>query len=88
MRFEGFLKSWNDERGFGFIEPVKGGDEIFVHIKALPARSGRPQVIQALSFEIACCPHCKLGRWHVVGLWIADRAALAAITPTGCRGAP
>jgi len=27
MRVEGKLKSWNDERGFGFIEPLKGGDE-------------------------------------------------------------
>lgn len=38
MRFEGLLKSLNDERGFGFIEPVQGGDEIFVHIKTLRAQ--------------------------------------------------
>jgi uncharacterized membrane protein YsdA (DUF1294 family)/cold shock CspA family protein len=46
------LKSWNDDRGFGFIEPVQGGQEIFVHIKAFPPRSGRPQVNQPMSFEI------------------------------------
>jgi hypothetical protein len=28
MRFEGQLKSWNAERGFGFIEPADGGQEI------------------------------------------------------------
>jgi len=51
-RFEGRLKSWNDDRGFGFIEPVLGGQEIFVHIKSFPARSGRPQVSQPVSFEV------------------------------------
>ncbi|HSW04962.1 DUF1294 domain-containing protein [Aquabacterium sp.] len=52
MRFDGHLKSWNDERGFGFIEPVQGGQEIFIHIKAFPAGTGRPAVGQALSFEV------------------------------------
>ena len=32
MRYEGRLTQWNDERGFGFIEPVQGGDKVFVHI--------------------------------------------------------
>lgn len=59
MRFEGYLKSWNDERGFGFVEPVKGGDEIFVHIKALPPRSGRPELNQLLSFEVELGPQGK-----------------------------
>jgi uncharacterized membrane protein YsdA (DUF1294 family)/cold shock CspA family protein len=52
MRFEGTLKAWNDERGFGFIEPVQGGQEIFVHIKSFPAGTGRPVVGLWLSFEI------------------------------------
>jgi cold shock CspA family protein len=32
MRFHGTLKTWNDERGFGFIQPQPGHDEIFAHI--------------------------------------------------------
>lgn len=52
MRQEGILKTWNDERGFGFIEPLQGGQEIFVHIKAFPARSARPEVGAVLSFEV------------------------------------
>lgn len=52
MRFSGTLKSWNDDRGFGFIEPSQGGQEIFVHIKAFPSGTGRPLMGQALSFEI------------------------------------
>ncbi len=52
MQFSGILKSWNDDRGFGFIEPAQGGQEIFVHIKAFPAGTGRPLVGQQLTFEI------------------------------------
>jgi uncharacterized membrane protein YsdA (DUF1294 family)/cold shock CspA family protein len=59
MRFEGTLKTWNDDRGFGFIEPTQGGQEIFVHIKAFGSRSGRPQVNQLLSFEVELGPQGK-----------------------------
>ena len=52
MRFEGTLKTWNDDRGFGFIEPAQGGQEIFVHVRAFGPRVRRPQVRQLLSFEI------------------------------------
>lgn len=52
MRVEGFVKSWNDDRGFGFIEPIHGGQEIFLHIKAFRVRTGRPQIGQHVSFEI------------------------------------
>ena len=59
MRFEGTIKSWNDERGFGFIEPAKGGQEVFVHIKAFPRSFGRPQVNQRISFEVEFGPQGK-----------------------------
>lgn len=52
MRFEGRLKSWNDDRGFGFIEPSQGGQEIFVHIKAFPSGTGRPVPNLPVSFEV------------------------------------
>jgi uncharacterized membrane protein YsdA (DUF1294 family)/cold shock CspA family protein len=59
MRFDGKIKSWNDERGFGFIQPVQGGDEIFVHIKAFPPGTGRPVVGLLVSFEVEPGPHGK-----------------------------
>ncbi len=52
MRFEGNLSSWNDERGFGYIEPRLGGEQVFVHVSAWPRNSGRPQLHQQLSFEV------------------------------------
>lgn len=52
MRIEGSIKTWNDDRGFGFIEPRHGGQEIFVHIKAFAPRSGRPEVGRHVTFEV------------------------------------
>lgn len=52
MRFEGVMKKWDDDRGFGFIEPTQGGQEIFVHIKSFTERMGRPQVGHRVVFEV------------------------------------
>lgn len=59
MRFEGTIKSWNDDRGFGFIVPDKGGDEVFVHIKAFARRNARPAVGQYVNFEVELGPQGK-----------------------------
>ena len=59
MRFDGTLKSWNDERGFGFVEPRQGGQDIFVHIKSFPAGTGRPAVGLPISFEVELGPNGK-----------------------------
>ena len=65
MRYEGLLKSWNDERGFGFLEPLQGSEDIFVHIKAFRGLIGRPQVGQAMSFEIEVGSEGKKRAKHV-----------------------
>jgi uncharacterized membrane protein YsdA (DUF1294 family)/cold shock CspA family protein len=59
MRFEGTLKSWTDDRGFGFIESDQGGAEVFVHIKTIVNLQGRPQVGQRFSFEVELGPQGK-----------------------------
>jgi uncharacterized membrane protein YsdA (DUF1294 family)/cold shock CspA family protein len=53
MPFTGTIQSWQDDRGFGFIQPTQGGQEIFVHIKSFTSRGGsRPQVGQRVTFEV------------------------------------
>lgn len=59
MRFQGTLKTWDEARGFGFIVPDQGGDEIFVHVKSIVNREGRPPVGLRLSFEVELGPRGK-----------------------------
>ena len=59
MRTHGTLTKWNDDRGFGFIAPAQGGEEIFVHVSAFP-RGDRPRVGELISFETEANPDGKL----------------------------
>ena len=74
MRFEGTVKSWNDERGFGFIDPRQGDEEVFVHIKAFSKRNGRPAVGQRVTFEVDVGPD---GRKRAKNVEAAEVSSLA-----------
>jgi uncharacterized membrane protein YsdA (DUF1294 family)/cold shock CspA family protein len=56
MSTYGVLKTWDEERGFGFIEPAQGGKDIFVPLTAFAPGSKRPQVKQRVRFEIETGP--------------------------------
>lgn len=71
MRFDGRLKSWNDARGFGFIEALQGGQDLFVHISAFPAGTRRPAVGQLLSFEVETTPE---GRKRALSVMVPPMA--------------
>ncbi|WP_338849509.1 DUF1294 domain-containing protein [Massilia sp. W12] len=58
-RFEGTITSWDDERGFGFIKPTLGGQDIFLHIKACQGLRQRPKLGLRLSFEVELGPQGK-----------------------------
>lgn len=51
-RYEGKLKRWNAERGFGFIVANDSGQDIFVHITAFPRDGCLPMEGEVLSFEV------------------------------------
>ena len=74
MRFEGKLKSWNEERGFGFIDPAGGGQEIFLHVSAVPTSLRPPRVGQEFTFEVALNREGKK-RAANVGIAAAPRVA-------------
>ena len=59
MRLEGTLRTWNDEKGFGFIAPRDGGREIFAHISSFVRDGSRPTVGESLSYVLG---HSKDGK--------------------------
>lgn len=52
MRFEGNLKVWHLDRGYGAVMPEQGGQELFIHISAFPPEGPQPVVGERISFEI------------------------------------
>lgn len=70
MRLEGTIKSWDDERGFGFIEPIQGGEDVFFHISEFSSRSGRPRLQQPVSFEVQPWPRGRIRAKNVTAVTI------------------
>lgn len=52
-RVKGKIRTWSDDKGFGFIEPMLGGKQVFIHIKALRSRQRRPEVGDVVTYELS-----------------------------------
>lgn len=51
MRLTGRIRQWQDARGFGFIQPADGGEDVFVHISEI--RDGaRPVGGETVTYEL------------------------------------
>jgi uncharacterized membrane protein YsdA (DUF1294 family)/cold shock CspA family protein len=53
MRNTGKIRSWNEQKGFGFIRSSAGGKELFLHISALRNRSRVPRIGQTVTYTLA-----------------------------------
>ena len=53
MRQTGTVKFFNSQKGYGFIKPDQGGNDVFVHVTAVE-RSGLAQMDEGMrvSYEI------------------------------------
>ena len=52
MRYQGKITNWKDDKGFGFITPNGGGDQVFVHIKSFANRQRRPVGNELVTYEL------------------------------------
>ena len=68
MRTKGKITSWNDDKGFGFITPVTGTKQVFVHIKAFGNRNRRPGINQVVTYTLSAD---KQGRPRAINATLA-----------------
>lgn len=52
MRYQGRIREWKDDRGFGFITPNGGGPRVFLHISSFSERGRRPSVGDLVTYEL------------------------------------
>lgn len=65
MRLRGKLTQWKDDRGFGFITPIRGGRQVFVHIKAFTNQHRRPICNEFVTYETVSDDTGRLRAEHV-----------------------
>lgn len=49
---KGYLKTWKDDRGFGFIKPDDDSQDVFIHISALRGSARRPVKGDIIYFDL------------------------------------
>jgi len=64
MEQRGTLKSWNDQKGFGFIRPQQGGEDVFAHISAVHGER-RPLVGDRVLYVSGRDPQGRLRAEHL-----------------------
>lgn len=64
---KGVLKTWKEDRGFGFISPDDGGKDIFIHISALKGTSRRPVTGDVIYYQVA---RDNRGKYKAVNAYI------------------
>jgi cold shock protein len=62
---QGKIKLWNEDKGFGFIKPDDGSNDVFFHVSALRA-GDEIAVDKVVSFEMGTDP--KSGKSKAVSV--------------------
>ncbi len=64
---KGVLKTWKEDRGFGFITPDNGGRDVFIHISAIGQASRRPVPGDVVHYQVA---RDKQGKFRAINAYI------------------
>ena len=83
-------------RHYGLLAPAAKTERLALARQLLAMPAANPQAREdaqafmrrVAAIEIACCPHCGVGRWRLMQELPADRSALGSIGPVACRGPP
>jgi hypothetical protein len=83
-------------RHYGLLAPAGKVQRLALarQLLAMPAANPKARedaqsfMRRVAAIDIACCPHCKRGRWQLIQAQPPDRTALASIAPATCRGPP
>jgi cold shock CspA family protein len=72
-KIKGVLKTWKADRGYGFIKPVDGGQDIFIHVSSLKKAGRRPIRGDVIYYQVGKDNQGKLK---------AVNATIAGVKPT------
>ena len=62
---QGVVKWFNDVKGFGFITPDEGGEELFAHFSAIEMKGFKSlKEGQKVTFEVVEGPKTRAGHAH------------------------
>ena len=85
MRTHGTLIKWNDDRGFGFIQPAAGSTEVFVHVSEFPRDGVRPRVGELVSYEVEARKDGKTQATRIMRPGVAHQPRRPQATARGVR---
>ena len=75
---KGKLVRWLDDKGFGFIKPENGKDDIFIHISALRGMSRKPVIGDVIHYQIS---FDAKGKTRAVNAKIEGVSQVLTLTP-------
>lgn len=71
----GKLTKWKDDRGFGFIQPIDGSQEVFLHISEVKDATRRPQENDTIYYHCITDSDGKVRAYNAFILGARDKSA-------------
>ena len=87
MRRSGRIVSWNEDRGFGFVRPDDGGEDVFAHVSAFRDRARRTGLDDAVNFVSGSDPKGRPRAEQVVYSGALPVPSGRVLVPLGLSGA-